>query len=233
VFLLLLPPLKFSSKITRGLLQGWSALHGSLLFQIDTGDIAAHLTIAQLYCLSLQSLPFSLEDYNALQMYSNSQGVTTAKHLYEAGQWLPLEAIEGRICSTREVGKQQFTELLAWISQSPRLTTNNLQSNSGWYWVQDGIKCQGWKLRTSQWRSLLPRARPNFKQLNARWTLSWDNAQWLKLWHHLWKGWGHPRSRLVLWQINSRGALWGVCLSDCPRCSLQAESISHLFFLCP
>jgi hypothetical protein len=187
----------------------------------------------------LQGLTFSQADSEAIRLYSHSRGIRTAKDLFNAGQWLPLEHIEGRICSTREVRKQQFSILLEWLSASPGLTSDCLKSSPGWCWIHDGIKRKGWALRTQHWRSLLPRATLNFAQLNARWTLNWISAAWAKLWQNLWKGSGHPWSQLVLWRVlqhsfytNSRGALWGVSLPECPRCHLHKESIVHVFFLC-
>jgi hypothetical protein len=109
-----------------------------------------------------------------------------------------------------------------------------LQCTPGWHWLHDGIKRKGWALNTSQWQSLVPCPTPVFTQMNNRWSVHWDNAEWLKLWQHLWKGWGHPPSRLVIWRIlhqsyftNCCGALWGVCFPTAPDAAtpLVAQTI--------
>jgi hypothetical protein len=99
---------------------------------------------------------------------------------------------------------------MGFIGASPGTSDFTLDTAPGWYWDTPGKPLKGWTLSTSNWRLLLPAPPVNIAQLNSRWDVTWDELQWRQLCQKLWLGWGHPRTKFLLWH-------WTHCLDSSPN----------------
>jgi hypothetical protein len=126
------------------------------------------------------------------------------------------------------------------MAASPGISFNEqLVDSPGWFWNLPGKSHKGWAQPTWIWRLLTTSSSNNSQQWNIRWQVNWDMQQWKALWRQLWAGWGHPRTKFLLWGLihfgfftQAHGSFWKVCSAVCPICSEQDESILHLFLQC-
>jgi hypothetical protein len=239
--LLLRPDIKVSSPIVSLILKGWQLVTRKLVFDFCNSPVPASLTILQVYCLSLQpGEEFSLTHYSRLKNWTHNRGLKLSADLHTEGQWASVEMLASQICSSRQVGRPQFQQLMEFLATSPGLSPVPLDQASGWGWKQPGpTLLRGWLQSVQTWRSLLPAPNFNLAQLNLRWGVDWTAGEWATLWRQLWTGSSHPQVKLLLWKLlhfgffsNTRGATWEVCSASCPVCAAEDETILHLFFRC-
>ena len=230
-----------ASKISRSLLQGWYQVSLRLRYNVREHPLPQSLTILHLYCLSLlYGEPFNLENFNKLKLWSHSRGVKLCSDLFATGRWLTAFDLSQSVQSQREVGRPQFLYLMGCVTASPGISTAAFADASGWFWNTPGTSLTGWSLSTHNWRMLISNPITAVAQLNSRWSVHWTDIQWKQLWSQLWSGWGHPRTKFLIWQLlqfgfftQSRGATWKVCKSTCLICAIHSETTIHLFFNCP
>jgi hypothetical protein len=130
---------------------------------------------------------------------------------------------------------------MEFLILSPGLSFNeSLVDSPGWFWSLPSKKQKGWQQPTRIWRLLTTSGLNHCQQWNVRWQAHWDIQQWKALWRQLWAGWGHPRTKFLLWRLihfgfftQAHGFLRKVCPALCPVCSAQDESILHHFFSVP
>jgi hypothetical protein len=118
-YLLLLPPIKICSRVTRGLLAGWKMVHDFLRFNTVNCQIPHWLTVGQLYCLLLQGAPFFLADYDAVCLYANSRGVFTTQDFIHRGAQHRVELFRSQDKILSRSGKSS-------ISHPARMAETNM-----------------------------------------------------------------------------------------------------------
>ncbi|KAL3682769.1 hypothetical protein R1sor_000791 [Riccia sorocarpa] len=102
---------------------------------------------------------------------------------------------------------------------------------------QDGLTAEMVKQPTRAWTQLLWRKNLSFKGLSCRWEVPRDSQEWERRWTLIWNGCSNLRFKLGIWRILHRGfptlsraAKWSVSSGLCPACSLEVETIPHLFW---
>ncbi|KAL3692435.1 hypothetical protein R1sor_006086 [Riccia sorocarpa] len=110
-------------------------------------------------------------------------------------------------------------------------------------WVWDDNMPKGpkaWDLKTSQWRKLLYRIKPEDQKLDRKWNITDTRVSWTQRWKMLWGGRATLRTKVRLWRFLRRGYFtnakakeWGLSDGMCPRCQIEVETMDHAMWACP
>jgi hypothetical protein len=239
-YLLLQPTVHLKSAALRSIMKGWKLVFPSLKLELATTHLPSSMTLLQMYYLLLQGQPFDPDEYRALKLYAQTRGVYTVQDLLQDNSWQLSQEFADQVRSSRFVGLETFERLVSFASDSVGTESCCISTLKGWQWQATTHSFKGWELSLKQWRSLQPAPQEVIEQHNRRWGCRWNHQGWLSFWKMVWLGFGHNRTKFIVWRLlhhgfytNSRGALWKVCEETCPVCLGNAESTFHMFFLCP
>jgi hypothetical protein len=151
--LLLRPPVKFSSKIVRCKLQSWDA-------------VWLKLHLVHTYCLLRKGDKFSGLNFQRLTVWAQSRGVFTVEDFYGEEGWLPVEALEQRVRSARQIDRPLFQELYEYVISFLGVTYFPVTWLQGWEWTGLQRVTTGWRMPTKKWRELMVQKEVNQSHLN-------------------------------------------------------------------
>jgi hypothetical protein len=145
-YLLLQPPVKFTSKIIQCLLKSWSAVWPRLKLVLTDGEITWNLSLFHVYCMFRKGGEFLFPEFRRLRVWAQSRRVYIVDDLYGDAGWLQEEDFASRIRSSRHIDRPIFLEFFEYVTSFSGVTSVPIAWMEGWEWSGFPRVTTGWTL---------------------------------------------------------------------------------------
>ncbi|KAL3693273.1 hypothetical protein R1sor_006924 [Riccia sorocarpa] len=154
------------------------------------------------------------------------------------GSWISISrAAEEQGINLTQEQRMEIKNMEDWM-RTIKIGEHNLQASPSWRWRGREDKWTGWTQPTKIWAQMCwVEGTP--EDLSHRWHEGSTGLTWQSRWSLLWGNGDLPKVKLWAWRIlkkgfftGSRAIKMGVDFSNCKRCNLAVETITHMLWDC-